>query len=84
MALDKEWEVYTDDPRYIKKFQSLGAEFVRDLGYGKVFRLDDEMLILRKKPKVKTVTEKQKVGLKRVLKNPVSNGDFEGESASRS
>lgn len=65
MALDKEWEVYTDDPRYIKKFQSLGAEFVRDLGYGKVFRLDDEMLILRKKPKVKTVTEKQKVGLKR-------------------
>ncbi len=65
MALDKEWEVYTDDPRYIKKFQSLGAEFVRDLGYGKVFRLDDEMLILRKKPKVKTVTEKQKNNLKK-------------------
>ena len=65
MALDEAWEVYTDDPRYIKKFQSLGAEFVRDLGYGKVFRLDDEMLILRKKPKVKTVTEKQKNNLKK-------------------
>lgn len=65
MALDEAWEVYTDDPRFIKKFQSLGAEFVRDLGYGKVFKLTDDMLVLRKKPKVKTVTEKQKVGLKR-------------------
>ena len=27
-ALDEAWEVYTDDPRYIKKFQSLGAKFV--------------------------------------------------------
>ena len=65
MALDEAWEVYTDDPRFIKKFQSLGAEFVRDLGFGKVFKLTDEMLVLRKKPKVKTVTEKQKNNLKK-------------------
>ena len=62
-ALDGAWEVYTDDPRFVKKFQALGAEFVRDLGYGKVFRLDDEMLILRKKPK--RTSANQRVGLKR-------------------
>ena len=64
-ALDEAWEVYTDDPRFVKKFQALGAEFVRDLGFGKVFKLTDEMLILRKQPKVKTVTEKQKKNLKK-------------------
>lgn len=64
-ALDEAWEVYTDDPKYIRKMQSIGAEFVRDLGYGKVFKLTDEMLILRKQPKVKTVTEKQKNNLKK-------------------
>ena len=62
-ALDEAWEVYTDDPRYIKKFQALGAEFVRDLGYGKVFKLTDEMLILRKQPK--RTSANQRVGLKR-------------------
>lgn len=65
MALDEAWEVYTDDPRFAKKFQALGAEFVRDLGYGKVFKLTDEMLLLRKKPRGKTVTEKQKNNLKK-------------------
>lgn len=65
MALDEAWEVYTDDPKYIRKMQNIGAEFVRDLGYGKVFKLTDEMLILRKQPKVKTVTEKQKNNLKK-------------------
>lgn len=64
-ALDEAWEVYTDDPRFIKKFQSIGAEFVRDLGYGKVFKLNDEMLVLRKQPKGKAVTEKQKNNLKK-------------------
>ena len=64
-ALDEAWEVYTDDPRFIKKFQSLGAEFVRDLGFGKVFKLTDDMLVLRKKPKGKAVTEKQKNNLKK-------------------
>ena len=64
-ALDEAWEVYTDDPRFIKKFQSLGAEFVRDLGFGKVFKLTDDMLVLRKQPKVKAVTEKQKNNLKK-------------------
>lgn len=64
-ALDEAWEVYTDDPRFVKKFQSLGAEFVRDLGFGKVFKLTDDMLVLRKKPKVKAVTEKQKNNLKK-------------------
>lgn len=64
-ALDEAWEVYTDDPKYIRKMQNIGAEFVRDLGFGKVFRLNDEMLVLRKKPKVKAVTEKQKNNLKK-------------------
>ena len=62
-ALDEAWEVYTDDPRFIKKFQSLGAEFVRDLGFGKVFKLTDDMLVLRKKPK--RTSANQRVGLKR-------------------
>lgn len=64
-ALDEAWEVYTDDPKYIRKMQSIGAEFVRDLGYGKVFELNDEMLVLRKQPKGKAVTEKQKNNLKK-------------------
>lgn len=64
-ALDEAWEVYTDDPKYIRKMQNIGAEFVRDLGFGKVFKLTDEMLILRKQPKAKAVTEKQKNNLKK-------------------
>jgi len=62
-ALDEAWEVYTDDPKYIRKMQNIGAEFVRDLGFGKVFKLTDEMLILRKQPK--RTSANQRVGLKR-------------------
>ena len=64
-ALDNFWEVYTDDPKFIKKMQALGAEFVRDIGVGKIFKLTDEMVVLRRQPKVKTVTEKQKNNLKK-------------------
>ena len=62
-ALDEAWEVYTDDPKYIRKMQNIGAEFVRDLGFGKVFKLTDEMLFLRKQPK--RTSANQRVGLKR-------------------
>lgn len=40
------WYVYTDDPYWIRRLDKL-AEFVRDYGYGREYKLRADQLLIR-------------------------------------
>lgn len=42
-----QWIVFSDDPVMIRRLERIGAEFIRDVGQGKEFRLRSEQVLLR-------------------------------------
>lgn len=42
------WEVFTDDPFWIRRFERLGIEPVRVVGSGRQYRLTADQVMIRK------------------------------------
>ena len=56
------WSLVTDDPYWIRRMETIGAEFVRDIGYSsKEYRLDRGQVTIRKKLKARQITEEQRI-----------------------
>lgn len=52
-----EWEVFTDDPYWIRRFEKLGVEPFQKVGWGYKYRLRADQVLIRKgKPQISEAT----------------------------
>lgn len=52
---DGVWHVWTNDPYWLRRLATIGAEVVRDSGASKEYKLDQRMVLLRKVPKMRAI-----------------------------
>ena len=69
------WIVYSDDPFWQRRFEKLGIEFVEVAGGGREYRLNADMVLIRKGKRA--VSEARREQLRQNAhfrgKNPITN-----------
>ncbi|TXH45896.1 MAG: hypothetical protein E6Q97_30650 [Desulfurellales bacterium] len=62
-----EWEVFTDDPYWIKRLEKLGIEPFQKVGWGFKYRLSADQVLIRKGKR--QVGEAQRTAMRERAKN---------------
>lgn len=71
-----EWEIFTDDPYWIRRLEKLGIEPFQKVGWGFKYRLNADQVLIRKGKK--QLSEATRTAMRERLKTSSSTGVLVG------